>query len=128
MDKLRVPARCETSRDEFVMVFRNESDQWVATAAEAPGNADGTAGDSGATRQTSGSFVAGPQYDGCRSCGRTAFFKCGNCDNLGCWNGTSDEVQCPWCDTTTVLKGSIGELEGHEGGDDEPTSGLLGRK
>jgi len=44
-------------------------------------------------------------YPGCPYCNASSIFQCG-CGKVGCWDGETRSVTCPWC-------GQEGELQGH---------------
>lgn len=124
MDEIEVPARCQRTGDGFAMTFERRGDAWAAIEAERrEGGVDSS--DGADLRQVEGQFNTSYEYDGCTSCGRQAFFKCGYCENLACWDGDTTEVVCPWCQETTRIRGSIDDLEAREeSGLDESPSGL----
>ncbi len=58
-----------------------------------------------------GSMSMAEAFPGCPHCRAKAFFKCGACGKLGCWNGEDRTVTCPWCNTKTPLTGEITSLD-----------------
>ena len=61
-----------------------------------------------------GTFGTDPAYPGCPYCRAPGFFKCG-CGKVGCWDGESMTVTCPWCRNRIQLGGTIENLSA--GGD-----------
>ena len=53
-----------------------------------------------------GSISLDNTYPGCPHCNARALFKCGKCNKVGCWDGESKVVICPWC-------GNKGEISGY---------------
>lgn len=62
----------------------------------------------------SGHFLFATAYPGCPHCGTKCIFQCG-CGKVGCWDGESKTVTCPWCKCRTELRGDIESLDA--GGD-----------
>lgn len=58
-----------------------------------------------------GTFSLSPTYPGCPECQAAAFFKCGSCSRLACWDGKAQIVTCPWCKHESHLSGEITDLD-----------------
>jgi hypothetical protein len=61
--------------------------------------------------EMSGSFTLSDGFPGCPHCSAYGFFRC-DCGKLGCWNGESRTVTCPWCSARIELGGEITNLAG----------------
>jgi hypothetical protein len=57
-----------------------------------------------------GAFEIDDAYPGCPHCPNTGFFRC-RCGKVGCWDLTTRQVTCPWCNGKVLLGGSITNLE-----------------
>lgn len=128
MTQVQVPIRCEESRRQFEIVFEDLSGNWLATDIEnVSQSADGSEGNGG-LEHIEGEFGVAPGFEGCPDCGQTSFFKCGYCESLACWDGTTEEVVCPWCQETSTLETGIESLEGHTDSGDDTQTGYLSRQ
>ena len=56
-----------------------------------------------------GGFQFDPAYPGCPHCRAANVFKCG-CGKVGCWDGESRTVTCPWCRSGGELRGYFESL------------------
>jgi hypothetical protein len=61
-----------------------------------------------------GEFSFGDVYPGCPHCKGASAYQC-SCEKLSCWSGASNEVRCPWCNTSATVTGSATSLRA--GGD-----------
>ena len=110
-----VLARCRITRQLFgIRIEEKYPTQWLADWAfsihEKQAKKEGYG-----NSQIRGSFgVDMAVYPGCPNCQAPGFFKC-SCGKLGCWDGESRTVTCPWCGARIELGGSIDALSA--GGD-----------
>jgi TerY-like protein len=106
-----VMSRCSRSKQGYGIRFeRKAANQWVATWSFAV--KDSVAKREGYEKaEMSGSFTLGDGFPGCPHCSAHGFFHCG-CGKLGCWNGESRTVTCPWCAQHGELGGEITSLDG----------------
>ena len=58
-----------------------------------------------------GTFSLSPSYPGCPGCQAVAFFKCGPCARLACWDGKAQKVTCPWCGHEDSLSEEITSID-----------------
>lgn len=120
---VRASARCMYSEDPFVVRFEKRGNAWAATSTSVP-TGDGDGGGSPSAAQVSGPFEFPPEYEGCPHCSNTGLFVCADCDNLACWDGTTDPVVCPWCSAENPLGGDIESIEATEAvSNDRSTTG-----
>lgn len=109
-----VMCRCQKNKSGFGIRFeRFVPGSWTATWAFAM--KEKTAQREGYDKSTiSGQFLFPPEYPGCPGCGAKSVFQC-SCGHMGCWNGESNVVTCPWCGGRGELSGTIESIDG--GGD-----------
>lgn len=122
---VRASARCMYSEDRFTIRFERRGNAWAATSTSIPtGGGDGGGG-AGSSAQVSGPFEFPPEYEGCPHCSNTGLFVCGDCDNLACWDVTTNPVVCPWCSAENPIEGDIQRIEATEASssNDRSTSG-----
>lgn len=120
---VRASARCMYSEDPFVVRFEKRGSAWAATSTSVP-TGDGDGGGSPSAAQVSGPFEFPPEYEGCPHCSNTGLFVCADCNNLACWDGTTDPVVCPWCSAENPLGGDIESIEATEAvSNDRSTTG-----
>ena len=113
LNVVRASARCMYSEEPFAIRFEKRGDAWAATSTSVPTGGDGGSGAS-ASAQVVGPFEFPPEYEGCPHCSNTGLFVCGDCDNLACWDGTTNPVVCPWCAAENPIEGDIEDIEATE--------------
>lgn len=91
--------KCEKSKKVFgARIQKTESNDWIRTWAFEIN--DKNAMNEGYDKTNiQGSLAASAEYPGCPYCGTNAFFKCGKCGKINCYNKEA-VVTCNWCDNT----------------------------
>lgn len=111
-----IVARCVGDHGLFGMrVQRSREDgrssDWWATWSFALD--EGTiAAEPGYGASLSGSFDVAPGHRACCLCGAVAFFQCGSCQKISCWDGAQNFVTCSWCGNAGALSGHISSVSG----------------
>ena len=106
-----VTARCSQTKGCCGIRFeRRTRDQWMATWSfaikEPVAQREGYE-----TAHMVGRFGLEDSFPGCPHCAARTFFRC-DCGKLGCWNGESRSVTCPWCGQKRELRGEVTSLTG----------------
>jgi len=103
-----VTARCSKSGGLFGVRFEKIGDAWVCTWAfkirEESASREGYD-----RNEISGKFAFDEKYPGCPYCKNGSFFKC-SCENVGCYDGESKQITCPWCHRRVTLSGVVESL------------------
>ncbi len=60
--------------------------------------------------QIQATFGTTPQYPGCPGCGASGFVRCGQCQNLSCWEEAWEVFHCPTCGNSGKVVGVIDRL------------------
>ena len=107
-----VRARCSKTKAGFGIRFDHSKGNWVAGWAF-PMNQETMGQNESGTVHTEGQFTIGHGYPGCPECKAASFFRCG-CGKVGCWDGESPTVTCPWCDQVGTLQGTMEFLNASE--------------
>lgn len=96
-----VVARCKKTKAEFGIRFEQHENRWVAdwSFLLRPGAA--TREGYGKTT-LNGLFEFADSYPGCPGCENASIFLC-SCGKIGCWNGQTRTVICPWCGQQVTL-------------------------
>lgn len=97
--------RCSHLRSSSGMRFEKRAEQgWAGTWAfklrEASAKREGFD-----KNVIEGAISFDVAYPGCPYCNARSIFQC-ECGKVGCWDGETRSVTCPWC-------GQEGELQGH---------------
>jgi hypothetical protein len=111
-----VMARCQHKGGVFGIRFeRIKTGEWEADWAFPM--AESAARREGYDQSTlDGDFCFADAYPGCPWCGSSGIFHCGHDSaHVGCWNGKTTSVRCPWCERSTQIDGQIEQLT--SGGD-----------
>lgn len=59
--------------------------------------------------EITGSFKYDPNYPGCPYCGSKSTVRC-SCGKVGCYNGKSWVVKCPWCGRRGIVGSPVDRL------------------
>lgn len=103
-----VLARCCQSKAEFGIRFEQLTSLWIADWAFLL--KPGTAKREGYEKtRLDGQFQFANNYPGCPKCKSGSIFLC-TCGNVGCWNGQTKAVTCPWCSQRVTLECPIESL------------------
>lgn len=110
-----VMSRCSRSKDSFGIRFEqnfqgNWVTDWAFPAKETLGRKEGYD-----KNEIKGSITLDTQYPGCPHCHDTSIVLCTTCNKVSCYDGSSNRVTCPWCNTGNSVGGYIQGLRG--GGD-----------
>ncbi len=105
-----VVARCSQSGRDFGIRFEEQKrGRWTANWAfphkETPSRKRTDYG----RGEITGVFEFDAAYPGCPHCDAPSIFQC-VCGKVACWDGNSQAVTCPWCDTVVELRDQIGSL------------------
>lgn len=102
---------CSSHHQPTVIRFR-----WNGTAYEAvgaskqrPGSIIPSEGGNGAVR---GSFVVTEDYTGCPYCRANNFVRCGQCNELSCYDKSWEIFNCPRCGHSGRITGTIDTVSG----------------
>ena len=105
-----VTGRCAKSKQCFgIRLERRAAKQWGANWAFALKEIEAKKEGYDKTR-VRGTFVIEQGYPGCPHCRAAAFFLC-ECGKVGCHDGESKTVVCPWCGQEGILSGTIDSLD-----------------
>ncbi len=109
-DKGIVVARCSQNGQDFGIRFEEQGrGRWIANWAfphkETPSRKRKDYG----RGEITGVFEFDAAYPGCPHCDAPSIFQC-VCGKVACWDGKSQAVTCPWCDTVVELRDQIGSL------------------
>ena len=108
-DVVIIMARCSKQKRGFgIRLERIGKNQYVANWAfsikEASAKREGYD-----SMTVKGAFATDTAYPGCPHCGAISIVKCG-CNKVGCWDGESKFVTCPWCGKRGKVEGQIESL------------------
>lgn len=103
-----VVARCTSTKAEFGIRFERLKKRWVADWSFflRPGTATREGYEE---TRLNGQFEFAKSYPGCPGCENGSIFLC-SCGRVGCWNGRSRTVTCPWCEHQVKLESEIKDL------------------
>ncbi len=107
-----VRARCSKTKAGFGIRI-DQSAANLAARWAFPLNQENGVHNQSETIYFDGQFTIGNGYPGCPECKAASFFRCG-CGKVGCWDGESPTVKCPWCDQVGTLQGTIEFLNASE--------------
>ena len=100
-----VKARCSRTTRSFGIRFDQSAASWLANWSFPFGDENVNRPESEAIH-VDGHFAIGASYPGCPDCKAASFFRCG-CGKVGCWDGKSPTVTCPWCNQFGTLAGTM---------------------
>jgi hypothetical protein len=102
---------CSSHHQPAVIRFR-----WSGTAYEAlgaskqrPGSVIPPEGGNGAVR---GAFGVTEEYAGCPYCRANNFVRCGQCEELSCYDTSWEVFHCPRCNNSGRITGTIDTVSG----------------
>lgn len=106
-----VMSRCQQNRESFGIRFEEKAPgQWFADWAfpvkESLGKKEGYD-----KNEIKGNILLDSEYPGCPHCSKSSIVLCVTCDKVSCYDGTSQNVVCGWCNTRLTVGGSIQGLK-----------------
>jgi hypothetical protein len=107
-----VRAKCSATKAAFGIRLDQAASSWVAAWAF-PLNQGAAPEREHPTTRLNGQITCSDNYPGCPNCKAESFFLCG-CGKVGCWDGESSTVTCPWCDQTAAVGGTLESLDAGE--------------
>ena len=99
---------CSSTRHPGVGRFRRVPGglELVGVSRQRPG----TVLPESAGRAATGDVSMSDGYGGCPSCRADSIVRCGVCSQLGCWDSSWEQFQCPSCGNSGPVRGEISEI------------------
>src|SRR5438552_3012899 len=100
-------ARCGPQRKPFGIRFEQQATGlWLATWTFRLDEGS-AAGEVPEAAEITGGVGTDSAFRGCPWCGARAFFRCGACGKLTCWDTRHATVTCACCGVTSTIGGQI---------------------